>query len=245
MAIIHTVNSTTALAQAAATHIRDLVLTAVQTKGHFTLALSGGSTPLPTYQQLASPPFRDHIPWENVHIYWSDERAVAPDDEDSNFHAAYQALIEPLSLPEENIHRIPGEKKPQQAAEEYEHEIRQAVEGDPPRFDLILLGMGSDGHTASLFPHTAAVQPGDGGRLVVANYVEDLNAWRITFTPLLINAAAQITFLVSGEEKAQPVYQVLAGRHQPQKLPAQLIKPEDGTLIWFLDQDAAKYLHRG
>lgn len=245
MAIIRTVSSPQELARSAALHIMGLATEAVDANGQCSIALSGGSTPIPTYHMLTESPFRDRIPWDKVHIFWSDERTVPPDDEDSNFHAAYQSFIEPLSLPESNIHRIKGEIDPPQAAEEYEREIRQVLGGNPPRFDLILLGMGADGHTASLFPKSQAVLTPKDTQLVAANYVEKLKSWRITFTPRLINAASQVTFLISGKGKSQRVYQVLAGRHQPEKLPAQLIKPEDGRLTWVLDQEAAQYLHSG
>lgn len=243
MAIIRTYSSTQALAQAAATHIREIALEAVDDHGRFALALSGGSTPIPTYAALASSPFREDMPWEDTHVFWGDERSVPPDDEGSNYRMVHETLLEPLSLPENNVHRIRGELKPQLAAKEYEKEIRGFFNEDPPHFDLILLGMGEDGHTASLFPNTSALLSPQKSRLVLPNYIDDLDTWRITFTPRLINAAHHATFLVSGEEKAERVYQVLSGRHQPETLPAQIVKPVDGTLSWFLDEGASKYLH--
>ncbi|MFO8036952.1 MAG: 6-phosphogluconolactonase [Anaerolineales bacterium] len=243
MAIIRTYTTREALAQAAADHILDIALEAVDDHGWFAIALSGGSTPIPTYTLLANPPFSDEMPWGNTHIFWGDERSVPPDDKDSNYKMVHDILLDPLSIPEANIHRIQGEMTPQLAAKEYEKEIRHFFPGDPPHFDLILLGMGEDGHIASLFPDSTAFLAPEKSRLVLPNYIDTLDSWRITFTPRLINAAYHVTFLVSGEEKAERVYQVLSGRYHPESLPAQIVKPVDGTVTWYLDESASKYLH--
>jgi 6-phosphogluconolactonase len=243
MAIIRTYSSTQALAQAAADHILDIALEAVDDQGGFAIALSGGSTPIPTYKILASPPFSEDMPWENTHIFWGDERSVPPDDENSNYKMVHDTLLKPLTLPEDNIHRIQGEMTPQLAAKEYEKEIRSFFAGDPPHFDLILLGMGEDGHIASLFPDSTAFLSPEKSRLVLPNYIDALDSWRITFTPRLINAASHVTFLVTGEEKAKRVYQVLSGRYRLEALPAQIVKPVDGTVTWYLDESASKFLH--
>lgn len=243
MAIIKTYSSPQALAHAAAAHIQDSAFEAVADHGFFSLALAGGSTPIPTYQILASPPYEESMPWEKTHIFWGDERTVPPNHEKSNYKMARDVLLDPLSIPEENIHRLQGELKPQEAAKEYEREIREFFNADPPHFDLILLGMGTDGHTASLFPGSTALLSPQKSRLVLANYIDALESWRITFTPRLINAAFQVTFLVSGEKKAERVYQALSSRHQPDKLPAHIVNPAEGTVTWYLDAGASKYLH--
>lgn len=243
MAIIKTHSTPQALAQAAAAHIQDAAFEAVAEHGFFSLALAGGSTPIPTYQILSAPPYEESMPWEKTHIFWGDERSVPPDHENSNYKMARDVLLDPLSFPEDNIHRIRGELKPQEAAKEYEKEIREFFNGDPPHFDLILLGMGTDGHTASLFPGSTALLSPQKSRLVLPNYIDALESWRITFTPRLINAAFQVTFLVSGEKKAERVYQALSGRHQPDKLPAHIVNPAEGTVTWYLDAGASKYLH--
>jgi len=243
MAIIRTYPDSDILATAVADHILDTAQESVSSHGMFAIALSGGSTPLPVYQLLAQPPYSEEMPWEYVHIFWSDERTVPPGHEKSNFSAANRILIEPLSLPEQNIHRIKGEIEPQEAADEYEQDIRDLVGGQPPSFDLILLGLGPDAHTASLFPHSSALVSPPKSRLVVPNFVEKLDSWRITFTPRLINAARHVAFLVTGDEKADCVYQVLAGRHQPVNVPAQAIRPDNGALSWYLDHRAARHIH--
>lgn len=243
MAIIKTLSTTEELASAAANRMLELAHESVTDHGIFTVALSGGSTPLPTYELLARPPFSEQMPWEYVHIFWGDERAVPPNHENSNYRMAHEVFIDPLGLPEQNVHRIKGENQPQQAAEAYEQDIRDLVGGQPPSFDLVLLGLGEDGHTASLFPNTTAITSPTKHRLVMANYIDKLDSWRITFTPRTINAARHVLFLVSGKNKAEPVYRVLAGRHDPEAVPAQVVNPSNGTLSWYLDREAAAYLH--
>ncbi len=213
---------------------------AVEEKGVFTVALSGGSTPVGMYEELTSGNNADRVEWERVIFFWSDERCVPPDDPESNYGAAERALLSKLTIPEANVHRMRGEIAPDEAAEEYEDAVRQWVPEEPPRFDLIYLGMGVDGHTASLFPHTDAVGVTD--RLVVANHVPKLNADRISFTSTLINAAAQVVVLVTGSEKAPALKQVLEGERAPEEYPAQLIHPTNGTALWLVDSDAARDL---
>lgn len=204
----------------------------------FRLVLSGGSTPRPLYEQLAQ---AEDIDWSSVHVFWGDERAVPPDHADSNYRMAKDALLDHVPLPPENIHRIPAEYDPEQAAKSYDDELRTYL-GSDGRFDLVLLGMGDDGHTASLFPETAALD--ETQHLAVANYVAKLETWRITLTAPLINRARHLVFLVAGESKAEPLREVLHGPCQPRKLPAQMIAPTNGDVVWFLDHAAAAKLDR-
>ncbi|MBN2054731.1 6-phosphogluconolactonase [bacterium] len=219
--------------------------------GCFTIALAGGATPRLAYGLLAREPMAGRMPWEHVHVFWSDERNVPPDHPDSNYLMAHAALLSLVPIPTANIHRMPGEAKPEEAARHYHDEVltfffdrKLLTAGDGrrrPRFDLILLGLGSDGHTASLFPGSSAIEERD--RLVVAWYVDSLEAWRITFTPWLINGAARICFLVAGERKAAVLKTVLEGPRRPMELPAQAVRPVHGNLFWLLDEAAAALLH--
>lgn len=219
--------------------------------GRFTVALSGGSTPRAMLALLAADPFVATVPWESIHFFWGDERCVPPDHPDSNYRMAAEALLSKV-VPLENIFRIPAElPDAAQAAEEYAATLRQFFLARPganktgtaplsslPRFDLVFLGMGPDGHTASLFPHTEALQAGE--RIVVANYVEKFKANRITLTAATINNARNVTFLVAGADKAEALSHVLEGPYQPELYPSQLIRPANGTLLWMVDEPAAR-----
>jgi len=227
------------LARAAAEHCVTLAAEAIAARGRFAIALSGGSTPRATYALLATEEFDARVDWSRVHVFWGDERCVPPDHPDSNYRMARQALLDKTSIPTENVHRIRGELPPDQAATAYQAEL-EAVLGAGGRFDLILLGMGEDGHTASLFPGTAALH--EQTRWVVAHYVDKLSAWRVTLTPVAINAAAHVTFLISGAGKAERLQEVLDGPHQPDVLPAQIVRPTDGRLLWLADAAAAVHV---
>ena len=217
---------------------------AIERRGVFHLALSGGNTPKALYQRLAAPPYLHQLAWERVHLWWGDERFVPSDHPDSNYKMAYDALIGKVPIPSRNIHRVRTELGAAEAAAEYEAEIAASVAGSPlPVFDLILLGMGEDGHTASLFPHTPALEAGE--RLVVSQLVPRLNAQRITFTAPLINAADTVFCLVSGSGKAETLRQVLLGDYRPRALPAQLIAPTQGKLFWMVDAAAAAQVAAG
>jgi 6-phosphogluconolactonase len=187
---------------------------------------------------------RDRVDWSRVELFWSDERAVPPDDEQSNYRMARESLLERVPVPAENVHRMPADRTPlDAAADAYAEEIRRTLgagAGEVPRFDLVMLGMGDDGHTASLFPETAALDEND--RLVVPNYVPKLDAYRLTFTPRLINAATHVLFLVAGASKADPLHAVLEGPRRPRTYPSQLVAPTGGTLHWYLDPAAAAKL---
>lgn len=213
----------------------------------FNVVLSGGSTPVRLFSLLAAEPYRDRIPWGHVHLFWGDERTVPPDHPDSNFGAANQALLAKLELPRANVHRIHGEcRDPQQAAADYEAELRRhfgLAAGEFPRFDLVYLGMGADGHTASLFPGTEALA--ERRRLAVAHWVEMLGAHRITLTCPTFNRAACILLLVTGAEKAETLREVLEGAADPPRYPVQLIRPDGGELHWYIDEEAGRLLSRG
>ncbi len=218
------------LARAAAEHFASKSSEAVAQKGSFTVALSGGSTPRALYELLADQ-FFDQIPWSNIHFYWSDERHVPPDHPDSNYRIANEAMLSRVPVSPANVHRVISEKPAADAARDYENTIKEI--GEDPRLDLILLGLGTDGHTASIFPGSEVLH--ETKRLVAAPWVEKLNTYRITMTLPLLNNGASVVFLVSGAEKAQIVKEVLVG---PEKYPAQAVKPVNGELIWMLDQEA-------
>ena len=233
------------LARAAAEHFVALAREAIAGQGRFAVALAGGSTPRAAYALLAGDEFATRVDWERVHVFWGDERCVPPDHPDSNYRMAREAVLDHVPLPAENEHRMRGELEPAQAAADYEQALRiffalppRKQEAEPPAgFDLILLGMGDDGHTASLFPGTAAIS--EQTRWVIAHFVEKLDTWRITLTPAVINAAANVTFVVSGSGKAERLRQVLTGSHQPTMLPAQIVDPGHGRLRWLVDEAAA------
>jgi 6-phosphogluconolactonase len=210
----------------------------------FRVALSGGTTPQALYSLLAGPPFADQAPWPQVDFYFGDERCVPPDHPESNYRMANLSLLRPLRIPADQVFRMAGElPDPGQAARDYEAQIRRSFNAGAsglPQFDLILLGIGDDGHTASLFPNTKALDEKE--RLVVDNQATRGIARRLTFTVPLINAARLVLFLVCGAGKASAVRAVLEGSAQPSRLPAQLIRPRDGRLLWFLDRAAAAEL---
>jgi 6-phosphogluconolactonase len=209
----------------------------------FTIALSGGSTPRSLYTLLASNA-RTSMNWGQTFFFWGDERHVAPDDKDSNYRMAQEAMLSKIPVPASNVFRVPMENPNADAAAlAYEQTLRKffSVEsGQVPRFDLILLGMGPDGHTASLFPETAALK--EQSRLVVANWVEKLQTSRITFTLPVLNAARRVAFLVSGTDKAAVLRTVLESDAPGEQYPSKLVQPADGKLIWFLDKAAASQL---
>lgn len=227
-----------ALAEDAAQRFARAASDAVQSHGKFVVALSGGTTPQSLYARLAAPPHRDSVPWSLVHVLWGDERCVSPDHAASNYRMAREALLDHVPIRAEHVHRIRGEEDPVVAAKAYERTLRTVLRG--ARIDLVLLGLGDDGHTASLFP--GASEDTDGGPWVAARYHAAESMWRVTLTPVLINAAAEVTFLVSGEGKAAIVRRVLEGPRRPQELPAQLIAPTSGRLLWLLDAAAARDL---
>ncbi len=234
-----------ALARRAAQYFVEMAGEAAEAHGRARIAISGGSTPKAAFELLADPsqPWRSRMPWEMLDLYWVDERCVPPDDAESNYRMTREALLEHLPLSPEQIHRIEGELEPQEAAARYESELRSSfrLEGaQSPRFDLVALGIGEDGHTASLFPHTAALR--EMSRLATANHVPRLDAWRITLTWPVINHARSVFFLAAGEGKADILKEILTGPHDPERLPSQLIWPSSGILTIILDKAAAALL---
>jgi 6-phosphogluconolactonase len=231
------------LFQAAAEEVIRSATDAVAQRGRFTIALSGGSTPRNLYTLIAANASAT-LPWNQMFFFWGDERHVAPDNPDSNYRMAKEALLSKVPVPPANIFPVPAENPDAtQAAEIYEQTLREffaVAPGEFPRFDLILLGMGPDGHTASLFPETPALQ--EKSRLVVANWVEKLGSSRITFTLPLLNAARRVAFLVSGTDKAAALHEVLEGSAPSEKYPSRLVQPSEGKVIWFVDRAAASEL---
>jgi 6-phosphogluconolactonase len=227
------------LARAAADEFRRLAEAAVQERGRFSVALSGGNTPRAVYSLLASE--HRQLPWDRIHIFFGDERHVPPDHPDSNFRMASESLLSKVAIPEKNVHRIRAELEADDAAKEYEQELREffhLIDHEWPRFDLIFLGIGEDGHTASLFPGSKALT--EASRRVVANWVEKFKTFRITLSFPVLNHAAEVVFLVSGAGKAQILSEIL--RPGSKKYPAQNVQPENGRLLWLVDQDAGSLL---
>lgn len=231
------------LSQQAAERFARLAAESVDRTGRFTVALSGGSTPKSVYARLATQEFQSKISWPQVCFFWGDERCVPPDHPESNFRMAREALLSKVPVLPENIYRMPGEKEPEIAALEYEEILKDHLafaNGNFPRFDLILLGLGDDGHTASLFPGSEALR--ETRRLVVAPYVEKINAYRLTLTLPVLNSGSHIFFLIAGETKAAIVRDVLGEKSDANKLPAQRIRPKKGRLVWLMDREAATLL---
>lgn len=229
------------LAWAAALRFAGLCQSSIAERGKFCVALSGGSTPKLLFSLLADQPFADSLAWSSIYFFWGDERCVAPDHADSNYHMASNTLLSKVPVPAQNIFRIPAEdENPDQAAANYSRAVQEFFNAGPARFDLVFLGMGADGHTASLFPGTKALNIDD--QIAAANYVDKFQAHRITLTAQTINNARNIIFLVAGEDKAVTLKEVIEGEYQPNIFPSQLIKPHDGYLLWMIDEAAASLL---
>jgi 6-phosphogluconolactonase len=215
---------------------------AITCSGRFTVALAGGSTPKRLYQLLADSPYRQQIDWPKLEIFWNDERAVPPDHPESNYKMAWDALLSRVPVAWSRVHRMPGETADaDRAAINYQHDIAAAFavspDRSPPSLDLVLLGIGEDGHTASLFPYTEALQ--EDRRWVVANHVPQRSMYRLTMTLPILNQARQVVFLVTGGGKAAILNEILEGPLDPQRLPSQAVQPTDGQLFWLLDRQAA------
>jgi len=234
-----------ALARRAANLFASATQEAVLGRGRAYIALSGGSTPKAMGQVLVTPEFQRRITWPYVEIFWDDERWVPLDSEESNAGVAKRGFLDQTPIPEKNVHAYDtNAEDPKLAAAEMEAKVRAVLPEDefPPRFDLILLGMGDDGHTASLFPGTPAIR--ENSKLVLSHHVPKLDTERLTFSPPLINAARQVVFLVSGAGKAPVLRKVLEGDYQPELLPSQVVRPTNGRLVWLVDAAAAADLSR-
>lgn len=233
------------LAYRAADYLAEKAKAAVAAQGRARIAISGGSTPKATFALLgdSTQPWRATLPWNQLDLWWVDERCVPPDDADSNYRMTREALLDRVPLQPEQIHRMRGELDPAEGASQYEVELRKGFalgSAEIPRFDVMQLGMGSDGHTASLFPHTQALH--ELGRLAVANHVQAKDSWRVTLTWPVINRAAEVFFLIGGADKAQILKDVFMGPRDPERLPSQLIHPAGGILTLLLDRTAAALL---
>ena len=232
------------LASAAAELFVKIAAESARARGRFRVALSGGSTPRRMFELLASDAFKTRVDWNSADMFWGDERYVPADDRDSNYHMTAETLLRHVPVPSANIHRVLTEiSPPQAAAAAYENEIRQRF-GDAhsmPQFDLIYLGLGTNGHTASLFPHSPALK--ETSRLVLADFVAEVATWRLTMSTSLLNHGRTVAFLITGQEKADVLREVLLGPRDPARLPAQLIAPE-GALLWMVDEAAAGMLSR-
>lgn len=232
-----------ALFEAAAGAFVEEAESAVKMRGRFTVALSGGSTPRGLFGVLSTKD-RDRLPWSQMFFFWGDERHVAPDSSESNYRMAREALLSKVPIPESNIFRVDAEDPDaNRAAEKYEGTLRQFFALGPtdfPEFDLILLGMGPDGHTASLFPQSKGLQ--EKQRLVIANWVEKFSSYRITFTAPVLNNARTVEFLVAGADKAPALREVLEGNAGAELYPAKMVQPNHGKLVWRVDQLAAAEL---
>jgi 6-phosphogluconolactonase len=213
---------------------------AIERRERFSLVLSGGGTPTPVYRALSEAENAGRIDWFRTHVFWGDERAVPPDHPNSNYGMAKQALLDHLPLPLEHIHRIPGELPPEEAAARYQQQIERYFEGQEQRFDIVLLGLGADGHTASLFPESEALS--EEQLWVAANYAPSQQAWRITLTYPAILSARQILFLVSGAGKAEVVKQIIQQPDLAAHFPTARIASQHQELTWILDEDAARNL---
>jgi 6-phosphogluconolactonase len=237
---INIFQSSRELSKAAAEFFVKTAAESINKRGKFSVVLSGGSTPRGMFEHLAAYPEHDKVAWDKIYVFWGDERCVGLEDPANNAYNAINLFLIKVPIIPGHIHRIESELAPADAAKQYEAILRKYFGNQSPSFDLVFLGLGENGHTASLFPGTPVLRETE--HWVRAVYVDELNAYRITLTPVLINQAENIVFLVSGKEKASVLQRVIEGEYDPEHLPAQLIKPVDGELYWFCDKDAAKLI---
>lgn len=231
-----------ALSKAAADLFLQTSQEAISKQGRFSVALSGGSTPQLMHELLAQPPYRETIQWENVHVFWGDERCVPPADPRNNATAAFDALLSLVPIPVEQIHPMSGVLPPAESAAEYAITLNTYFNNHHPRFDLVFLGMGDDGHTASLFPGTDVLE--EKQAMVKSLFLAKQDMYRVTLTAPAINLAAKVVFLIAGGGKANVLKQVIEGDFDPTTLPSQLIKPSNGELYWLLDEAAGAQLQQ-
>ena len=233
------------VSRAAAQDLVELARAAIAERGRFCVALSGGSTPRRMYEILGEAPRWAQLDWRRFEIFWGDEQGVPPEHPDSNYGMAAAVLLGKLGVPPDRVHRIQGElPDPGEAAARYQDELARVFatppDGPPPIFDLVFLGMGPDGHTASLFPYSQALT--ERGRWVVGHHIARLGKPRITMTPPILNRAAEVRLLVAGADKAEVLREALIGPREPERLPVQLVAPEAGRLVWLVDRAAASGL---
>lgn len=239
---LHFFKDADALSLAAAEWISGLIAATLEKQDRFTIALSGGSTPHKLHTILADAPFKEKIDWARLHIFWGDERGVPFEDNRNNAKMAFDTLLNHVPVPPDQIHVMRTDIAPEASAAEYDQLLHRYFNGTPTSFDLVLLGMGDDGHTLSLFPGTAIVH--EQSVLAKAYFLEAQEMYRITLTALIVNRSAAVAFLVAGSGKATALKQVLQGVYQPDKYPSQVIIPENGNLHWFMDEAAAAQLDK-
>jgi 6-phosphogluconolactonase len=229
------------LSRAAAIYFAQAAEESITARGRFLVALCGGETPVRLYETLAMSPWRDYIPWQHIHFFWGDERCVPADDPESNYHLAWQHWLKHIPIPAANIHRIQGELEPEKAAGAYQLELKKFTEEgqDWPSLDWVLLGLGTDGHTASLFPGSSPIPDANFAVMAVKNDSLGRLARRVSLTPMLINRSRQVVFLVSGAEKAPALAATIKRKDDPLRWPAQCIMPDNGLLVWMVDESAA------
>lgn len=237
--MLEVLNDPGSLAQALADTFVDCANSAITERGGFYVALAGGATPRAAYGLLAAEPLCDRVNWKDVFVYFGDERCVPADDAQSNYKMANDAFLRAVSVPVRNVHRMHGEDEPAAAARDYARILREDL-GELPRFDLVMLGMGPDGHTASLFPGTDPLH--DDNLLVRAAWVAQFNTYRLTLTPRMLNNARHVVFAAEGTAKAAALAAILEGPRDPVGYPAQIVAPTDGQLSWLVDRAAASEL---
>jgi 6-phosphogluconolactonase len=239
---LHTYKDGEELSQAVAKWIADLISDTLKRQDRFTIALSGGSTPLRLHKLLAAPPYKERIDWRRLHVFWGDERAVPFEDTRNNAKMAFDSLLNFVPVPPEQIHVMRTDILPEQSAAEYEKILHQYFPAPATSFDLVLLGMGDDGHTLSLFPGTAVIH--EEQAWAKAYFLPSQDMYRITLTKTIVNRSARVAFLTTGVAKAHALREVLKGLYNPDLYPSQEIKPENGELYWFIDEAAAQDLKR-
>jgi 6-phosphogluconolactonase len=240
---IRTFLSSDHLSLGAAQEFVRLVNMAIESRGVCYVALAGGETPRRMYRRLARAPFTHSVDWSRVHVFFGDERAVPPTNHQSNFGMADQELLSHIDIPQSNVHRILGELSPKVAARRYQRQLEETFGPQEVRFDLILLGLGEDGHTASLFPRTTSMDEEES--LVCSVYVPQLESWRISLTFRTINNGRRILFLVAGGKKASILDRIFNAKQATKEIPATLVMPKEGTLLWMVDNDAAANIKAG
>lgn len=238
---LHIFKDADQLSKEAAKWIADCISATLQTKDRFTLVLSGGSTPKKLHMLLAASPYKEQIDWSRVHIFWGDERAVPFEDERNNARMAYDTLLNHVPVAPSHIHVMRTDMDPENSASEYERLLRRYFDETGPTFDLVLLGMGDDGHTLSLFPGTAVIY--EETKWATAYFLKAQSMYRITLTAPVVNRAAKVAFLATGPGKAAALKEVIEGDYLPDTYPSQVIDPIEGELHWFVDEAAAARLH--